>query len=147
MPLFDIFKRKKKTPEKIIEKKEEIEEEKKLSELDKEKPKKGKRRILRKRKKKISKIASGILVSPHVTEKATDLEAENKYVFKVFKNANKIEIKKAIEQVYGVKVLGVNIINIPRKKRRLGRTSGWKKGFKKAIVKIKEGQKIEVISR
>ena len=79
-----------------------------------------------------------------MTEKATYLSSENKYVFEVFKKANKIDIKKAIEEVYGVKVEKVNIINIPRKKRRVGRTTGWKKGYKKAIVKVKQGQKIDL---
>jgi len=88
-----------------------------------------------------------ILIEPHITEKTTDLEKKNQYVFKVFPKANKTEIKKAIEDLYKVEVLGVKIINVPKKRRRLGRISGWKKGYKKAIVKIKEGQKIEVLPR
>ena len=88
-----------------------------------------------------------VLISPHITEKATDLAQKNQYVFKVFPKANKTEIKKAIEDLYKVEVLDVKIINVPKKRRRLGRISGWKKGYKKAIVKIKEGQKIEVLPR
>jgi len=88
-----------------------------------------------------------ILKIPHVTEKATDLTKINQYIFKVWPRANKFEIKKAIESLYGVKVIGVKIINIPKKKRRLGKVSGWRQGYKKAIVKIKEGQKIEVLPR
>ena len=88
-----------------------------------------------------------VLISPHITEKATDLVQKNQYVFKVFPKANKTEIKKAIEDLYKVEVLDVKIINVPKKRRRLGRISGWKKGYKKAIVKIKEGQKIEVLPR
>ena len=88
-----------------------------------------------------------ILIEPHITEKTTDLEKKNQYVFKVFPKANKTEIKKAIEDLYKVEVLGVKIINVLKKRRRLGRISGWKKGYKKAIVKIKEGQKIEVLTR
>ena len=88
-----------------------------------------------------------ILIEPHLTEKTTDLEKKNQYVFKVFPKANKTEIKKAIEDLYKVEVLGVKIINVLKKRRRLGRISGWKKGYKKAIVKIKEGQKIEVLPR
>jgi len=88
-----------------------------------------------------------ILIEPHITEKTTDLEKKNQYVFKVFPKANKTEIKKAIEDLYKVEVLDVKIINVPKKRRRLGRISGWKKGYKKAIVKIKEGQKIEVLPR
>jgi len=88
-----------------------------------------------------------ILKSPHVTEKATDLTKKNQYVFKVFSRANKSEIKKAIGGLYGVDVISVKIINIPSKKRRLGRISGWKPGYKKAIIGIKEGQTIEVLPR
>jgi len=88
-----------------------------------------------------------ILIEPHITEKTTDLEKKNQYVFKVFPKANKTEIKKAIEDLYKVEVLDVKIINVLKKRRRLGRISGWKKGYKKAIVKIKEGQKIEVLPR
>lgn len=88
-----------------------------------------------------------IIKSPHITEKATDLTKKNQYVFKVEPNANKIEIKKAIEKLYGVDVLSVKIINVPKKRRRLGRISGWRKGYKKAIVRIKEGQKIEVLPK
>ena len=92
-------------------------------------------------------LAYRVLESPHITEKATKLGEENKYVFKVFQKANKIEIKKAINDLYGVEVLDIKIINVPRKRKRLGRQFGWKKGYKKAIVKIKKGQKIEIISR
>jgi large subunit ribosomal protein L23 len=88
-----------------------------------------------------------ILREPHITEKATDLAKENQYVFKVFPKANKNQVKKAVEGLYEVDVLSVKIVKIPAKRRRLGRVSGWKKGFKKAIVKIKEGQKIEVMPK
>jgi large subunit ribosomal protein L23 len=82
---------------------------------------------------------------PHISEKATYLAEENQYTFEVGANFNKSEIKKSIAGIYGVDVLSVNIIKIPAKKRRLGKTQGWRKGYKKAIVTIKEGQKIEII--
>lgn len=88
-----------------------------------------------------------ILKAPQVTEKATDLVKKNQYVFKVWSRTNKPEIKKAVEDIYGVSVVAVNIIKIPRKKRRLGKKSGFRKGYKKAVVKIKEGQKIEILPR
>jgi len=88
-----------------------------------------------------------ILVAPHITEKATNLAEKNQYVFRVWQKANKNEVKKAIENLYKVKVMDVKIINVPAKRRRLGRISGWKKGFKKAIVRIKEGQKIEIMPK
>ena len=97
-------------------------------------------------KTKKAELVHSALLSPHVTEKATDLNAENKYIFKIYSKANKIEVKKAIESTYGVDVIGVNIINIPRKKRRVGKSAGWKKGYKKAVIKIKKGQKIEILS-
>ena len=99
----------------------------------------------RKRAKIGGMLAWRSLKSPHITEKATALSSQNQYVFKVEKKSNKTEIKKAIEEVYGVGVLNVNIINIPRKKRRLGRIEGFKPGYKKAIVKLKEGEKIEIM--
>lgn len=87
--------------------------------------------------------SSSILLSPHVTEKVTMMSKDNQYVFKVFPRANKTEIRKAIEHLYKVKVIGVRIINVSGKKRRLGKSQGWKKGYKKAIIQVKPGQKIE----
>lgn len=88
-----------------------------------------------------------ILKSPHITEKATDLVKKNQYVFKVSLESNKPEIKKTISDLYGVEVKAVKIIKVPAKRRRVGRITGWRKGYKKAIVKIKEGQKIEILPR
>jgi large subunit ribosomal protein L23 len=66
-------------------------------------------------------------------------------IFEVLPNYNKNEIKNAVEGIYGVNVLSVNIIKIPAKKRRLGMTQGFRKAYKKAVVKIKNGQKIEIL--
>jgi len=82
---------------------------------------------------------------PHISEKASFLSERNQYVFEVLPNFNKTEIKKAIEGIYGVNVLSVNIITIPPKKRRMGKVQGWRKEMTKAIVKIKEDQKIEIL--
>ncbi len=98
-------------------------------------------------KKRVSGAEVLVLQSPHVTEKATDLSQENKYVFKVSKRANKNDIKRAIEGSYNVDIESVRIINVPKKKRKLGRQEGWRKGYKKAIVKAKKGQKIEILPR
>ncbi len=99
--------------------------------------------------KPVSKKTSGFsyeaVQEPHISEKATNLSEKNQYIFKVSPNYNKKEVKKAIEGIYGVDVLSVNIIKIPSKKRRMGRIEGHKKGFTKAVVKIKQGQKIEII--
>ena len=92
-----------------------------------------------------------IIKEPHITEKAGILSEKNKYVFKVYPKANKVEVKKAIESLYGVKVRKVHMVHTAPKKRRLGRHQGWrqglKKGFKKAIVSLKEGDKIELLPR
>jgi len=82
---------------------------------------------------------------PHISEKSTYLAEKNQYVFEISPNHNKNEVRKSVEGLYGVDVLSVNIIKIPAKKRRLGKTQGFRKQFKKAIVKIKEGQKIEIL--
>jgi len=68
-------------------------------------------------------------------------------MFEVNDSANKIEIKKAVEEKYKVNVLQVRTINIHRKKVRRGKTEGFTKGYKKAIVKVKEGQNIEIIAQ
>jgi len=121
------------------EKPKEIKEEKPLETVEVRPP--------QAKREKVIGEAYRILKTPHVTEKATDLVKKNQYVFKVYSRANKVEIKKAIEDLYGVDVLGVKVINLPPKRRRLGKIMGWRKGYKKAIVKIKEGQKIEVLPR
>lgn len=87
-----------------------------------------------------------LLLSPQVTEKATQSSEKNQYIFRVERHTNKPEIKKTIESMYRVEITGVKIINVPAKKRRLGRSFGWTKGYKKAIVKVKEGQKIDLIT-
>lgn len=84
-----------------------------------------------------------IIKSHHIHELANDLAQENKYAFKVYKNVNKIQIKQAIEKLYNVKVKKINIINVLRKRRRLGRVQGWRPGYKKALVSLSKG-KIEI---
>ena len=88
-----------------------------------------------------------VLESAHITEKASTLAEKNKYVFKVWPRTNKDKIKEAVESTYGVNVTGVKIINIPRRRRKLGRYKGWKKGYRKAVVEVKKGQKIEILPR
>ncbi|MCX6738390.1 MAG: 50S ribosomal protein L23 [Candidatus Parcubacteria bacterium] len=92
-------------------------------------------------------MAWKVLIEPHVTEKATYLAEKNEYAFIVSKDANKIEVRKAIEDIYEVKVEEVRMINIPGKTRRIGRKQGFKSGYKKAIIKIKKGQEIEVLPK
>ena len=145
MALKDIFKNKKESSEK---KEKKIKAEVTKKEVVKTTPRKEAVKTTSKKVTKSKKVtfegsAYRILKCPHITEKATILSQNNQYVFIVYNDVNKIEIKKAIEMLYGVKVLTVQVINIPKKKMRVGRTFGWKKAFKKAIVRIKNGQKIE----
>lgn len=86
-----------------------------------------------------------IVKYPVIAEKATGLTMLNKYVFRLEPAVTKSEVKKAIESIYGVKVAGVNIVNVPRKKRRRGRVMGWRSGFKKAIVTLREGEKLDIV--
>jgi len=96
-------------------------------------------------KVKNAKFSYEVIKQPHISEKATYLAEKDQYTFEVLPSYNKQEIKNAIEGIYGVDVLSVNVIKIPSKKRRLGRTEGFRKAYKKAVVKIKEGQKIEIL--
>ena len=90
------------------------------------------------------KLAREIIIKPVVTEKSVDLMQENKYCFKVAKNANKIEIKKAIEEIFKVTVTNVNTVNVHGKLKRMGRTQGKTASWKKAVVTLREGDSIEV---
>jgi len=98
----------------------------------------------KKAKKDETKDAYKVLIKPLVTEKATDLVSQNKYSFIVAKQANKIEIKKAIKSLYGFEPLAINIVNIRGKFVQYGRTSGKKKNWKKAVITLKAGDKIEI---
>ncbi len=88
--------------------------------------------------------AHQILVRPIVTEKNTFLNEVGKYCFEVALPSNKIEIKKAVEEVFNVEVTGVNIIKVPGKIRRMGRHAGMTRTWKKAIVTLAPGQKIDL---
>jgi large subunit ribosomal protein L23 len=96
----------------------------------------------RKVEKKEGNIAHNILLEPVISEKSTEMGVNNKYVFKVTQKASKHEIKCAIEDYYGVQVVKVNTVRIRPKKRIHGRTIGYKKGFKKAIVTLRQGDNI-----
>ena len=91
------------------------------------------------------KFSYDAIKKPHISEKASDLSGKDQYIFEVSPNYNKNEIKKAVEGIYNVDVLSVNVIKIPAKKRRMGKTEGFRKAYKKAIIKIKNGQKIEIL--
>jgi large subunit ribosomal protein L23 len=139
----------KKAPKKVSdEKKSKTASEKKLiakreKTIKADKPKKEtKSRIVA---KKNDNIAYKVLLENLISEKSTMMTAENKYVFRVDPRAGKNQIKEAIEGYYGVRVTGVNTIRIHPKKRIQGRTIGWKKGYKKAIVTLEEGDTITAV--
>lgn len=88
--------------------------------------------------------ADEIILRPIISERSMDLVEENKYAFFVDKRANKIEIKKAVEELFNVEVVKVNTVNIPGKKKRLGRNEGRTPNRKKAIVTLKGSDKIEI---
>ncbi|SMB84001.1 LSU ribosomal protein L23P [Desulfonispora thiosulfatigenes DSM 11270] len=85
-----------------------------------------------------------IIVKPIVTEKSMGVMEENKYTFKVAKKANKIDIKKAVEDIFKVKVLDVKTMNVKGKVKRVGRSLGRTSDWKKAIVTLKDGDTIEI---
>ncbi len=86
-----------------------------------------------------------IIKTPLITEKSTILkEKENKYVFLVDSRATKDEIKKAVEEIFKVKVMAVNTSYVRGKKKRMGRHSGKTPDKKRAILTLKEGNKIEL---
>ena len=85
----------------------------------------------------MEKTVHDIIIRPIITEASVDALADRKYTFEVAKNANKIEIKKAVEQLFkDVKVEKVNIMNVRGKKKRMGRSEGYTTAWKKAIVTV-----------
>jgi len=82
-----------------------------------------------------------IIFRPVITERSTDMMSENKYVFEVDPRSNKTEIKQAIEQIFGVKVVSVNTQNYPGRFKRYGRYSGYTAKRKKAIVTLSPDSK------
>ena len=82
------------------------------------------------------KTGYDVIISPIITENTMDMAADKKYAFKVAKDSNKTEIRKALEEIFGVEVAKVNIVNVSGKKKRLGRTFGTTSSYKKAIVTL-----------
>lgn len=86
-----------------------------------------------------------IILAPVVTEKTAGITADgNKVVFKVAKDANKVQIKQSVEEAFNVKVSNVNTINVRPKKKRVGRYTGATKAYKKAIITLAEGSKLDL---
>ena len=85
--------------------------------------------------------ARDIILAPVITEKSVTAMADKKYTFRVANDTNKIEIAKAVEEIFGVKVAKVNTISMKGKKRRMGRFEGYTSDWKKAVVTLKEDSK------
>jgi len=92
--------------------------------------------------------AKDVIVQPVVTERSMELAAgeagEPQYTFVVARDANKLEIKSAVERLFGVRVSQVRTMNYRGKMRRVGRNIGRRPGYKKAIVRLAEGEQIDV---
>ena len=95
-------------------------------------------------KLKASSLADKILIRPLVTEKAAIAGSRNQYGFVVAKEATKIDIKKAVEESYGIKPESVNVINVSGKTVRFGRSLGRRSDYKKALVTLPQGKAINI---
>jgi large subunit ribosomal protein L23 len=85
-----------------------------------------------------------ILIRPVVSEKSYHQITENRYTFRVHPDAHKTQVRQAVEDLFDVKVVGVNIVKMPAKPKRRGMIKGTKPGWKKAIVELRAGDKIEI---
>lgn len=85
-----------------------------------------------------------VLLAPHVSEKtATAAEMEGRHTFRIAKDASKLEVRKAVEKLFDVNVLSVQIVNVRGKTKRFGASEGKRSDWKKAIVRLAEGQDID----
>lgn len=93
------------------------------------------------------KNARDIIIRPIITEKTMKhMDDENKVTFEVAKGSNKTEVKQAIEDIFNVKVEKVNIMNVRPKAKKMGKYAGTTKAIRKAIVKLAEGQEINIFT-
>jgi large subunit ribosomal protein L23 len=88
--------------------------------------------------------ARQVLIAPVVSEKSYSLIEDDKYSFRVHERAHKTQVRQAVEELFGVGVVGVNIVNVRSKPKRRGFSKGTKPGWKKAIVQLKPGDRIEI---
>ncbi len=93
----------------------------------------------------MEKNARSVLIRPVVTERSNFLrEMQNKYTFEVDSNASKIDIKRAVEEIFDTKVLNVQVMNVTGKPRRVRLATGLRRNWKKAIVTLESGQTISI---
>jgi len=85
-----------------------------------------------------------VLLAPVVSEKSYSLITDRKYTFKVHKDAHKTQVRQAVEELFGVHVVNVNILKVQAKPKRRGLSKGIRPGWKKAIVQLREGDTIEI---
>jgi large subunit ribosomal protein L23 len=85
-----------------------------------------------------------VLIRPVISEKSYEQITQNRYTFKVHPDAHKTQIRQAVEELFDVKVVGVNIVKVQPKPKRRGVTKGIRPGWKKAIVQLREGNSIEI---
>ncbi len=92
-------------------------------------------------------LASEVVIKPVISEKSMDETQRGKYTFRVHGAANKLQVKRAVEELFKVDVVAVNVLTTKAKEkvrnRRRGRTTGWTSPWKKAVVTVAAGQKIE----
>ena len=89
------------------------------------------------------KTSYDIIKRPIITEKSALFAEKAVYTFEVSKDANKVELKKAIEEIFNVKVVAIRTVNVHRKAKRMQRYEGFKSAYKKAIVRLEPGQTIK----
>ncbi len=155
MSILDKIRKKKDDKEDVKEDqrdKKEVKEEKKVEKEAKEadKKKKGKSSGKSGKAKKVSREKMPVhyfelIKKPHISEKALRFNNEDKYVFVISSTANKSEVKKAVASLYGVVVKSVNITKVPSKPKKFKGVPGMKSGYKKAIVTLAKGNKIDVM--
>lgn len=90
--------------------------------------------------------ARDIIIRPVITERAFDMQEYNRYTFEVAPDANKIEIAKAVEEIFSVKVVKVNTANVKPKAKRTRYKVGFTRSWKKAVVTLAEGDSIELFA-
>jgi large subunit ribosomal protein L23 len=91
-----------------------------------------------------SKNPFEVIKRPLITEKSTKLIELGKYTFEVMQGVNKVEIAKAVEQAFKVNVVKVNVVNVRKKERRVGKYTGLRPAVRKAIVTLQKGQTLDV---
>ena len=146
MALLDILKKKKDKKSKPVEKTADAHTPQKEKMFSKKEEKKvaSKTKLETDEKKKGERFAH-IILQPRITEKASTQSGGNSYTFIVAREANKILIKKAIQEIYNVKPIKVNIINVKPKQKMVRNIWGRTSAFKKAVVFLKDGDTIEFV--